>query len=155
MVAAAVVGVQHTAGDKSTETMSEFRPRGTEPRGRFFWCVRSGRRRLIAAESNGIPWYLIPENTMSSEKSATILPPPPKNICPVCGKPAYSLGGVHPQCAIEQADEPRILKLRAARAAEPKIKKPARQSWQKRCPKCGVESHVARKVCKCGHKFGR
>jgi hypothetical protein len=93
---------------------------------------------------------------MSSEKSAIILPPTPKNICPVCGMPAYSLGGIHPQCAIEQADEPRILKLRAERAAAPTIKKqPARQSWQKRCPKCGLASHISRKVCKCGHNFGK
>jgi hypothetical protein len=91
---------------------------------------------------------------MSSEKSVVVVPPPPKNLCPVCGKPAYSLGGVHPQCAIEQADQPRILRLRAARAAEPKTKKPARQSWQKRCPKCGAQSHVRRKTCKCGHNFG-
>jgi hypothetical protein len=25
-------------------------------------------------------------------------------MCPVCGKVAYSLGGVHPQCAIKRAD---------------------------------------------------
>ncbi len=37
---------------------------------------------------------------MSSEKSVVILPPPPKPICPVCGKPSYSLGGVHPQCEL-------------------------------------------------------
>jgi hypothetical protein len=92
---------------------------------------------------------------MSSEKSVMIVPLPPKHLCPVCGKPAYSLGGVHPQCALEKADEPRILKLRAARAAEPKVKKPVRQSWQKRCPICGTESHVSRKVCKCGNTFIR
>jgi hypothetical protein len=91
---------------------------------------------------------------MSSEKSVIVLPIPPKHICPVCGKPAYSLGGVHPQCSLEQADEPRMLKLRAARAAAPKVKKAPRQSWQKRCPKCGFESHVSRKACKCGHAFG-
>ncbi len=92
---------------------------------------------------------------MSNVKSVIILPPPPKHVCPVCGTASYSLGGVHPQCAVEQADEPRILKLRAARAAEPKIETPARQSWQKRCPKCGLESHVSRKVCKCGHAFNK
>jgi rRNA maturation endonuclease Nob1 len=89
---------------------------------------------------------------MSSEKSVIILPPPPKHVCPVCGRPAYSLGGVHPQCAIEQADEPRILKLRAAKAAQPK-KTPGRQVWKKRCPQCGTESHISRKICKCGHNF--
>ncbi len=91
---------------------------------------------------------------MCYEKSVVIVPQPAKHLCPVCGKPAYSLGGVHPQCAIQQADEPRVLKLRAARALEPKTKKPVRQSWQKKCPKCGTESHVRRKICKCGHDFG-
>src|SRR5215213_2818251 len=92
---------------------------------------------------------------MSSEKSAIILPPPPKHLCPVCGKPAYSLGGVHPQCAIQQADEPRLVRLRTARAAEPKVKKPVRQSWQKKCPACGTQSHGSLKGCKCGHTFGK
>lgn len=92
---------------------------------------------------------------MSSEKSVIIFAPPPKHICPVCGKAAYSRGGIHPQCALEQADAPRILQLRAARAAAPKVKKPGRQSWQKKCSVCGFESHVSRKVCKCGHTFGK
>jgi hypothetical protein len=90
---------------------------------------------------------------MSNEKSVVIVPPPPKHLCPVCGTPSYSLGGVHPQCAIEQADAPRILKLRATKAEPPKAKKPAKQSWKKKCPKCGAESHVTRKICPCGHKF--
>ena len=90
---------------------------------------------------------------MSSEKTAFILPAPPKRLCPVCQKPSYSLGGVHPQCALEQADKPRQVLLRAARAAVQNIKKPARQSWKKRCPKCGAESHVSRKACACGHNF--
>ena len=28
-------------------------------------------------------------------------------ICPVCNQPAYSLAGIHPQCAERQADPPR------------------------------------------------
>jgi hypothetical protein len=27
--------------------------------------------------------------------------------CPVCHEPAYSRGGIHPQCAVRQADPPR------------------------------------------------
>jgi hypothetical protein len=97
--------------------------------------------------------YPIPGSAMSSEKSVVIKPPEPKHICPVCQKPAYSLGGIHPQCALEQADAPRLVKLRAARAAEQKIQKPARQPWQKQCPKCGAASRGNRKVCSCGHHF--
>lgn len=25
--------------------------------------------------------------------------------CPICGKASYSRSGIHPQCAVEQADE--------------------------------------------------
>lgn len=88
-----------------------------------------------------------------SEKSVIIAPPTPKHVCPICGKPSYSLGGVHPQCAIQQADESRMVKVRAERSAEPKVKKPVRQSWQKKCPKCERQSHVRLQVCACGHKF--
>ena len=94
---------------------------------------------------------------MSSEKSAVIVPPPPKNLCPICGKPAYSLGGIHPQCAIQQADEPRIVGLRAAKSVEAKLKKPVEKNtknWKKRCPKCETQVHVGRDACACGHKFG-
>jgi hypothetical protein len=39
-------------------------------------------------------------------------------ICPVCGKRAYSAGGVHPQCAVRQADAPRQAQLAEARRME-------------------------------------
>jgi hypothetical protein len=32
---------------------------------------------------------------------------PPGKFCPVCGKRSYSLRGIHPQCAVQQADAPR------------------------------------------------
>ncbi len=100
-----------------------------------------------------LPGTQTTESTMSSEKSVIVLPPKPRQVCPICGTPSYSLGGVHPQCALKQADEPRLEKMRAAKAAEPKVKKPPRQSWQKKCPQCGLQSHVNRKVCSCGHNF--
>jgi hypothetical protein len=91
---------------------------------------------------------------MSNIKSVVILPPPPRKACPMCGKATYSAGGIHPQCAIEQADEPRLVRMRAARLAEPKAKKPVRQSWKKRCPMCNRELHLRREACECGHSFG-
>jgi hypothetical protein len=90
---------------------------------------------------------------MSSEKSVIILPPPARHLCPICGKSSYSLGGIHPQCAMQQADEPRLKRLRAAKAVAPKPTKAAPQSWQKTCPACGTQSHVSRQRCECGHKF--
>lgn len=38
--------------------------------------------------------------------------------CPVCGKRAYSHNGVHPQCAVRQADAPRQATLADARRQE-------------------------------------
>jgi hypothetical protein len=61
---------------------------------------------------------------MSSEKSVNVKPAHTTPLCPVCGKAAYSLGGIHPQCAIQQADEPRLMQLRIARAEEAKVKPP-------------------------------
>jgi hypothetical protein len=91
---------------------------------------------------------------MSSEKSVVIVPQPARNLCPICGKASYSLGGVHPQCAMKQADEPRVDRLRIAKAAEAKTKKPRRQTWKKRCPNCGAQVHARREACECGHRFG-
>lgn len=94
---------------------------------------------------------------MSSEKSVVIIPPPPKNLCPVCGKPAYSLGGIHPQCAMLQADMPRMNRLRTKAAEAKAATKPEkqRQVWKKRCPKCGTQVHARRETCTCGHSFGK
>ncbi len=35
------------------------------------------------------------------------------SICPICGKKSYSVGGIHPQCAMQQADAPRQALLAA------------------------------------------
>lgn len=32
-------------------------------------------------------------------------------VCPVCGKKSYSPAGIHPQCAVKQADAPREAQL--------------------------------------------
>jgi hypothetical protein len=94
---------------------------------------------------------------MSSEKSVILEPQRPKTLCPVCGTPTYSAGGIHPQCAMLQADAARVSRLRTAKAAESKEKKPdkQRQVWKKRCPKCGTQVHARRENCACGHSFGK
>jgi hypothetical protein len=91
---------------------------------------------------------------MSSVKSVVIVPTTPKNVCPICGTASYSVGGMHPQCAMQQADQPRLVRLRAAKLADTKVEKPVRQTWKKKCAKCGAQLHVRREVCECGHKFG-
>ena len=74
-------------------------------------------------------------------------------LCPICGKASYSVGGIHPQCSMQKADEPRLAKLKATKNTETKVKKPVRQSWKKKCPQCGTEIHVRLQECACGHKF--
>jgi hypothetical protein len=65
---------------------------------------------------------------------------------------------------MQKADEPRLMRLKAARAAEAKAEKPALQdratksalqAWKKRCPKCGAQVYARQKACTCGHDFGR
>ena len=90
---------------------------------------------------------------MSKEQPVLIVPQRPKILCPVCGTPTYSAGGIHPQCAVHQADDSRMARLKTERAEAPKEKKPARNVWKKRCPKCGNEAHVRLGTCKCGHSF--
>jgi len=72
---------------------------------------------------------------------------PERAVCPVCGTTAYSLGGIHPQCASILAD-------RVTPRVKVKTPKPAvRQQWTKRCPKCKRDLHVRRVMCDCGHSF--
>ncbi len=54
---------------------------------------------------------------MNTHKPAPLFPPPAGKICPICGKRSYSAQGIHPQCAVQQADEPRQ-KLIAAEKRE-------------------------------------
>ena len=87
-------------------------------------------------------------------KPVPIVEPIVRNLCPICGKATYSRGGIHPQCAIQQADQPRQDRLRAARKKEVKIVVPRERSWSKKCPECGIQVHVRLLECGCGHKFG-
>lgn len=48
---------------------------------------------------------------MSEKKPTPIIGESNSKMCPVCGKRSYSLGGIHPQCAVALADEPRKQQL--------------------------------------------
>lgn len=78
-------------------------------------------------------------------------------LCPVCGTRSYSAGGIHPQCAVQQADAPREQKLKADKKAAAKNKTVGETSpptWnRKKCPKCGVQVHARKKLCGCGFDF--
>ncbi len=44
---------------------------------------------------------------------------PVRAVCPVCGKTAYSQGGIHPQCSVKRADTVARQAKLAALAIEP------------------------------------
>ena len=79
---------------------------------------------------------------------------PARAVCPVCGKTAYSHGGIHPQCAVDQADKADRVVLKARNtvlAIQPK--EPTKKQWTKRCPHCNHDVHVRLAICACGHSF--
>ena len=89
---------------------------------------------------------------MSEKKPTPLISEPSGKVCPICGKRTYSRGGIHPQCAVFQADAPRTEELKAERLREANVPKPP--MWRsKKCPKCGSEPHVRRKACDCGYVF--
>jgi hypothetical protein len=60
-----------------------------------------------------------------SEKKPTMLPERfAVRICPVCEKRTYSNNGVHPQCAVRQADAPRQAQLAEAKRRERDMAQP-------------------------------
>ncbi len=89
---------------------------------------------------------------MSEKKPVPWISQPSGKVCPVCGTRTYSQGGIHPQCAVYQADAARADQLRAERKREANVAKPS--TWtKKKCPKCRREAHVRRKLCDCGHAY--
>jgi hypothetical protein len=59
---------------------------------------------------------------MNEKKPEPLLPPVlAGNICPVCHKRSYSANGIHPQCAVKQADAPRQAMLEEARRQERRL----------------------------------
>ncbi len=57
---------------------------------------------------------------MSEKKPTPIVVGPRGKFCPICGKRSYSREGVHPQCAMMQADAPRKLRIAAEKKAKAK-----------------------------------
>ncbi len=48
---------------------------------------------------------------MNTNKPEPLFVAPLGKMCPMCGKRTYSVGGIHPQCAVRQADAPRQKRL--------------------------------------------
>ena len=49
------------------------------------------------------------------KKTKPLNPDPARKLCPVCGEPSYSRGGVHPQCSAAQAYAIRVREAKKAR----------------------------------------
>lgn len=86
----------------------------------------------------------------NSKKPLPLMATPPREACPVCHKPTYSVGGVHPQCAVarENAQEQAI-----RRAALPPPAPRPEPAWMKACKSCGKMIHSRRMSCDCGYVF--
>jgi hypothetical protein len=87
-------------------------------------------------------------------KPVPIVAQPVKNLCPYCGKASYSRDGIHPQCALNQADVARNEQIREKRKLALKVEKPQHRYFSKCCPLCGTHVHVRVIGCACGHVFG-
>jgi len=90
-----------------------------------------------------------------NQKPEPLYAPPRRNQCPVCGDVSYSPDGIHPQCAMQKADQERMTRIKSpSTAAKKKIARDADvKPWQKSCPKCQALMHVRKKFCDCGHGF--
>ena len=89
-----------------------------------------------------------------NRKTEPFYPQKNQKHCPVCGEVSYSVAGIHPQCAMDQADAKRM------QEAKPALKSPKKMTrdsdtkpWQKKCPKCQALMHVRKKLCDCGYAF--
>jgi len=52
---------------------------------------------------------------MNTNKPEPLFAEPIRKRCPICGERTYSAVGIHPQCAVRQADAPRERLLAAAK----------------------------------------
>ena len=94
---------------------------------------------------------------MSQKKPLPLFTAGAPKICPICGKGSYSAAGIHPQCAIVQADRASREKLASKTEKQPsQVKsnsKDLSSRWSKACPRCNLKQHVRKKVCSCGYSF--
>ena len=79
-------------------------------------------------------------------KTTPVAARPAREPCPVCGEVSYSAAGIHPQCAVQQADAKR---MKRAKSSSPKPDKTIATAegkpWHKNCPKCKALVHVRKK----------
>ena len=95
------------------------------------WYFRSGQRSQWTANRGSIERMRSGLTTKGCTMKNRNQPPMNRGerLCPVCGKVSYSKDGIHPQCAIVQADEPRQQQLAAERKRKEAKAKPSR-TWR-------------------------
>jgi hypothetical protein len=86
-----------------------------------------------------------------TSKPEPLMPSLMRPPCPVCGQVSYSRAGIHPQCAMLAADQVRVTKINARKAADAKKPAPVLRRFERVCPKCKAIQHVRRRTCECGH----
>jgi hypothetical protein len=89
---------------------------------------------------------------MTKLKPAPLLHVPVSNRanCPICGQSTYSRDGIHPQCAVKQADDARTARLKLKPKPPIAPAAAAQKKWSRNCPKCGTQVHVRLAKCACG-----
>lgn len=90
---------------------------------------------------------------MQNLKPAPIFSQPVRTPCPICGVVSYSRDGIHPQCAVQQADEPRSAQLRLKKKELAQAEHVKPRTWEKKCPKCKIHVHIRKSRCACGYIF--
>lgn len=62
-----------------------------------------------------------------NKKPVPLMPTVVGNKCPICGQRSYSLHGIHPQCAVQQADAPRQALLQGEKRERARLDAEQRQ----------------------------
>jgi hypothetical protein len=89
-----------------------------------------------------------------TQKPQPLYSQPLRECCPVCGRVSYSAAGIHPQCAVQQADAKRMKRVKSRMKTVKVVAGEAvLKSWHKACPKCRKPVHIRRSVCECGYSF--
>ena len=89
----------------------------------------------------------------NNKRPLPLNPTEQRKLCPVCGEASYSAAGIHPQCAVRQADPNHGNTWAQTKKKKQPLKTGDLQSWQKVCPACRAANHVRKKLCDCGHNF--
>lgn len=89
-----------------------------------------------------------------NQKPLPLYSPKNRKRCPICGEVSYSAAGIHPQCAMQQADSERMGRIKSPpKSLKKKLKATDAnvKPWQRTCPKCQTLVHIRKQRCDCGH----